>query len=331
MTIYDIAKMAGVSPSTVSRALNGKGGVSQKNREKISKVLKENNYIPDENVRNFVAQSSNVVGILTDDIYSDHQNEGVAVCQNELMTNGYQVFTKYIGNEPDNIERSISELSARKVSGVLLIGNIFKRHDRVKRAIEKFLPDVPVVLVYQNERIDLDNVYCVGANEKKGFNYCVNRMIDRGRKNLVLVVDKNRAGEVAIKEYFEEAVKAHKGVKCHVYTGAERSLDGGRDIADRILKECPDVDGILCVKDTIAIGIMYGLQERGKKVPQDISVIGEDNSILCEVSKPELTSLDTMVRVSVMMAVRALVDVMQGLVQTHKITLDMELVERESL
>jgi len=70
--------LAGVSPSTVSRALNDKPGVSRKKRELIQKILEENNYIPDENARSLVTQRTRMVGIVTDDLDSQHQNEAIA-------------------------------------------------------------------------------------------------------------------------------------------------------------------------------------------------------------------------------------------------------------
>lgn len=331
MTIYDIAKLAGVSPSTVSRALNGKAGVSPKNREKIGRILQGTDFFGEENGRSIALQTGNVVGILTDDLRSDHQNEGVALCQNELLAKGYQCFFKYIGEAPDAIERSIAELAVRKVCGVLLLGNAFKNHERVRVSIEKWLPDTPVVLVYQSGRINLNNVYCVGANEKKGFHYCVQKMAERGRKNIILAIDQERAGESAIKGFFESAITEYPELHGTIYTEVPRSVRGGEELAKRILLEQPETDGIICVKDRIAIGIMYGLQSLGKRIPEDISVIGEDNSELCEVSKPALTSLDTMVKVSVLMSVRILLDVMKGVEQTHKVVLDMELIERASL
>lgn len=331
MTIYDVAELAGVSPSTVSRALNGKPGVSAKKRELIQRVLEKHNYIPDENARSLVLQNSKVVGILTDDLESQHQNEALARCQNELIVHGYQCNSRYVGNEPDAMEKAISELGIRHVTGALLIGLSFTDHERLKTAIQRWLPDVPVVLVYQNTRFDLNNVYCVGANEEKGFRYCVERMVERGRKHLVLVIDKNRAGRAKIQKHFEEAVRQYPGVHSYVYADVETGSEGGREAADKILKEVPPVDGILCVQDRLAIEVMYALQDNGKKIPEDISMIGEDNSALCEVCRPKLTSLDTMVTVSTLMSVRMLVDVMEGRLQTHKITLDMELVERDTL
>ncbi len=330
ITIYDIAELAGVSPSTVSRALNGKPGVSRKKREIIQKVLEENHYVPDETARSLVLQRTRTIGILTDDLGSQHQNEALARCQNELVVNGYQCISRYVGNEPDAMEKAFSELSIRRVAGALLIGLSFMDHERLRKAIVKWLPNIPVVLIYQNERIDLNNVYCVGANERKGFHYCVQRMAERGRQNLVLIVEENRASQTKIQEHFENAVRDYPSLSHFTYTGVD--IRSGADIiVERILRERPETDGILCVQDRLAIEVMYALQKRGKRIPQDISIIGEDNSALCEVCRPQLTSLDTMVNVSAMMSVRMLVDVLEGCSQTHKITLDMELIERETL
>lgn len=331
ITIYDIAELAGVSPSTVSRALNGKPGVSRKNRDRIQKVLEENRYIPDENAKSLVMQRTHTVGILTDDLGSQHQNEALSRCQNELIVHGYQCISRYVNGEPDAMEKAISELSIRRVAGALFIGLSFTDHDRLKGILNRWLPDTPVVLVYQNERIQQNNIYCVGANEKKGFRYCVQRMADQGRKNLVLIVERNRASETKIQDIFETAVQDYPGVKYGIYTNIEPCMEEANQVVDRILQERPETDGILCVQDRLAIEVMYALLERGKQIPRDISVIGEDNSQLCEVCRPKLTSLDTMVDVATMMSVRMLVDVLEGRSQTHKVTLDMELVERETL
>ena len=296
----------------------------------IQKILEENNYIPDENARSLVTQRTRMVGIVTDDLDSQHQNEAIAHCQNELIVNGYQCITRYTGKEPDAMGKAIAELRLRKVEGVLLIGLSFVDHERLETLLQKWLPDVPVLLVYQNERINMDNVYCIGANEKRGFRCCVEKLVERSRKNLVLIVEKNRASQTRIQAYFEAAAQEYSDVQYGIYTGVEPN-EGAAEVVSRILKERPETDGVLCVQDRLAIEVMYAFMEQGKRIPEDISVIGEGNSELCEVCRPKLTSLDTMVTVSTMMSVRILVDVMEGRAQTHKITLDMELVERQSL
>ena len=320
-----------MSPSTVSRALNGKPGVSSKNRALIQKALEENHYIPDEAARSLGMQRSRTVGIVTDDLNSNNQNEALAHCQNELIVNGYQCFSRCMEKEPDNLERVMVELKNRRVEGALLIGLTFTDHERLEKAIERWLPDVPVLLVYQNERINRENVYCIGANEKKGFQHCVEYLVERGRRNLVLIVENVRASKVKIQSYFEIAAKTYENLNYCSYTDIASETEGAREVVRRILREHPEVDGILCTQDRLAIEVMYALGEEGKRVPEDISLIGEGNSELCEVCRPRLTALDTMVTVSSMMSVRMLVDVMEGRSQTHKLTLEMELVNRETL
>jgi DNA-binding LacI/PurR family transcriptional regulator len=158
----------------------------------------------------------------------------------------------------------------------------------------------------------------------------VEQLVERGRRNLALIIEKNRASQPKIQSYFEAAAEEHPDVQYNVYTGVDPCV-GADEVVTRILKERPETDGVLCVQDRLAIEVMYAFMEQGKRVPEDISIIGEGNSELCEVSRPRLTSLDTMVTVSTMMSVRILVDVMEGRAQTHKITLDMELVKRQSL
>lgn len=331
MTIYDIAKMTGVSPSTVSRVINGKPGVGAQTRARIKEVLKQNNYIPDETARSLATQATHMIGILTDNLDSYRQNEGTAKSENELMANGYQCYTKYIGGGADALEEGIADLAKRHVEGVLLMGPSFMEHSVLKRIIKNWLPDTPVILVHQTERIGLDNVYCVGANEKKGFRCCVERMVKKGRRNLILVIDKNRVSQTKIEGYFRDAVSEYTDVEAYVYTGVEPTVDGGIEIAGQILNEHPEVDGVLCAQDGIAIGVMYAMQDQGRRIAEDISVIGEDNSTLCDVCRPRLTSLDTMLTATTLMSVHILLDVLRGREQTRKVTLDMELVERETL
>lgn len=331
ITIYDIAELTGVSPSTVSRALNGKPGVSAKNRALIQAVLDKYDYIPDEAARMLGKQRSRMVGVVTDDLNSRHQNEAFARCQNELIVNGYQCIPRSIGSEPDSLEKLMVELKRHRVEGVLLFGLTFTDHERLEKVIERWLPDVPVLLVYQNERFNRENVYCIGANEKKGFRHCVRHLVERGRKKLVLIVEDGRASREKIRTYFEMAVQEYSDLEYRVYMDVPSEAESGEEVVQRILKELPEVDGILCTQDRLAIEVMYALQKHGKRIPEDISLIGEGNTELCEVCRPRLTSLDTMVTVSSMMSVRILMDVMEGRSQTHKITLEMELVNRETL
>ena len=98
MTIYDIAEMAGVSASSVSRVINGKPGVNRKKRAEIEALLHEHHYMPDENARNLVLQENHTVGILTDNLNEDvRMSDGLVRAEYELLRNGYYCFVKCQG------------------------------------------------------------------------------------------------------------------------------------------------------------------------------------------------------------------------------------------
>lgn len=97
-----------------------------------------------------------------------------------------------------------------------------------------------------------------------------------------------------------------------------------------MLREQPDTDSIICANDLIAIGVLNILKEQGIQVPQQISLMGENNSSFCETCRPRLTSLDTMVSMSSIMAARTLLDVLEGREPSHHVTLQMTIVERRN-
>lgn len=330
MTIYDIAKLAGVSASSVSRVINGKAGVNPQKREEIQMLLEQYHYAPDENARSLVTQTSHTIGILTDNIDASRQNEGTTRIEYEMLRSGYFCFVKYIGTGPDAIEKGAADLAKRRVDGALFLGTSFRKKDEVTRAVYRYLKDTPVVLVHQTERSELDNIYCVGADEKKGFIRCVDYMVSKGRKNLVLLLDENRQSAAIIKDGFETGIRQHAQVRGWVYSGITPTVDGGAQAVPKVLAEHPNIDGLICAQDLIAIGAINALQDRGLHVPQDISVMGEDNSAFCEVCRPKLTSMDTMLGMSTLMSARMLLDVLAGREQTRKITLEMEIIERST-
>ena len=331
MTSYDIAKQAGVSASTVSRVIKNKKGVGEKKRREIQELLDKFHYIPDGNARSLVTQKTHMVGILIDDLQSRHMNTGTVDIQNVILKAGYYCFIKYIGDGENALEEAIKDMAMKRVEGVLLMGLTFHNHQLLEAALKKFLQDVPVVLVHQTKRPLMDNVYAVGADESEGIKRCVRKLTNRGRRNLVLVIDKGRTSRNLIRDSFLEAVKGMPDVKGHVYTEIEATRTGGETAIEKIMSENPETDGMLCVNDSIAIGVIYGLQSLGKNVPEDVSVIGEDNSELCEVCKPRLTSMDTMLGLSTVLSAHILTDILDGRTRNHQTIMEMEIIDRETV
>lgn len=329
MTIYDIAKLAGVSASSVSRVINNKPGVGKETREKILALLDQYHYSLDETARGLSKKSSKTIGVLISvmpGLHSEHSIKGLFYMEGELAKHGYHCLLVNTGTTDGEVVEAISTVAGRRVDGVILAGALYATNV-VRRAIEQYLPQCPVVMI--NGFLDLPNVYGVGIDETQGLEMGVDFLVRKGRSKLALFIDSRRLSAGIIRRGFENGIAKYRGaVTGIVYEDVERSLQGGRDTAALLLREHPETDGIICAVDMIAIGVLDYLQEMGIDVPGQVSLMGEDNSNYAEICKPKLTSLDTKMVESNLMAVRTLLDVLEQRPPCHRVMLYMEIAER---
>lgn len=330
MTIYDIAKLAGVSASTVSRVVNGKSGVSRKAREKVEKLLRQYNYVPDENARSLVTQSSRTIGMLTDDLETFHQTDGVHKAESELMRQGYFCFVKYIDKAEDSLEDSFIDLARHRVAGAMCFGATFRNVDEVVGAVRRHLPNTPVIMVNNNMIFPLDNIYSIGAEEQDAFERGVEMMASRGRRNLALLLNENRISADIIQRGFTTGLSRCPQVQGRLFDVIPATIEGGRQAAQRVLDEYPEADGLICAHDLIAIGALQVMQQHGVRVPEQMAILGENNTPFCEVCSPALSSLDTMISTSSVIGARTLLDVLSKQIVSHRTMLQMEIVERST-
>lgn len=331
MTIYDIAKLAGVSASSVSRVINDKPGVGQETRERIRALLEQHHYNPDENARGLSTKTNKTVGILMTVIpglHSEHSMEGLFYMEGELARHGYHCLLVNTGVTDDEVVAAIQSVAGKRVDGVIFAGAFYAK-PVVKEAIEQYLNGSPVVM--SNGFLKLPNVYGVGINEAQGLESAVDFMVGKGRRKLALLIDRNRLSAPIIEKGFLRGIAGHQNeAEGWIYKNVERSTEGGNQAARRILEEHPDVDGIICAADLMAIGVLRYLQDEGIDVPGQVALMGEGNSNYAEVCRPKLTSLDTKMIDCNLGAVRTLLDVLERRNPCHQIEMYMEIVERET-
>lgn len=327
MTIYDIAKEAGVSASTVSRVINNKNGIHPETRKKIQKLLTKYNYSPSETARGLVNKASKIIGILLADIRTIHHTDGAYFIERELTKLGYCCIIFNTGTDDESKAEYIKILSRRRVEGAVLIGSSFQT-DTVKRAIEKYLCNVPIIIA--NGYLDLPNVYGVLADEQDGVVNCVKLLFKKGHMRPAFVIDLHTPSNNLKQLGFEQAVKSlgFKGEPWIYKT--ESTLEGAYNTTKSIVKEHPDVDGIIYAVDLLAAGGARALTDMGISIPEQISLIGIDNSIYAEISNPKLTSLDNKLLDLSITAARILKDSLRGRQTANKILIFSTIIERET-
>lgn len=336
MTIYDIARQAGVSASTVSRVINQKPGVRESTRRRIQELLDENDYTPDISARGLVTQASRFIGILIEDIRVSHHTESVYVIEQEMTRHGYTCITFSTGPDPEQKAKYIGILEQRRVEGVILIGSMFGTKE-VSSAIERYLPRIPVVIV--NGSLDLPNAYNVLIDEERGTEDCVALMVRRGRRRLAYLMDvptpsnqkKFKGFCTAMQRFGLGSGPDHTIHAPGQDTNPVSAIARGRAGTEEILKKLPDTDGILCSTDALAVGCLQELSSRGIHVPEQVSLIGVDNTVYGLVCTPTLSTLDNKLSEVCLSSARLLLDAFEHRALSHKLMLFTEIIERGSI
>ena len=277
MTIYDIAKQAGVSASTVSRVINNKPGINAQTRKRVQKLLNENHYTPNEAARGLVMQASKIIGILIEDLRIEHHTESAYVIEQEMTALGYTCITLSTGRRDEKKADYIRILEQRRVDGAILMGSMFET-EAVKKSIKEHLPDVPVAIV--NGYLDLPNVYGILIDEERGVKDCAELMFKKGKKHLVMAVDSDTPSNRNKQKICTWNIMLRtKGspkeddipfytiaVNKRVFTNPRDVRAAGAKLTEQILTERPETDGIIYTTDLLAVG---GL-EAAKKMGNDV-------------------------------------------------------------
>ena len=327
ITIYDIAKKAGVSAATVSRVINNYAHVKKETRAKVLKILEESNYVPNETARNLVNQSTKMVGILIADIRTTHHTEGVYYVEQAFSKKGYTCLIYNTGFNPDQMASYIQLLSQKKIDAVIMMGSIYQ-NDSVKQAIETYIPSIPVAIC--NGYLDCSNVYGVVSDERKGVFDCVRLLSSKGRKRIALISYPLTPSNQEKVDGYKEGISAFSDNKPPIVEITESTMEAVTIATEKVLNENPEVDAIIYSEDFPALVGIHCISAMGRRIPEDIAIVGINNSRYSQVSVPSLTSLDNMLYDTSLTAVRNILQVLAGEHVSKKMIICSRVVERSS-
>ena len=324
MTIYDIAKKAGVAGSTVSRVLNGQPGISEGTRKRILAIAEAEGFELSENARSLKMRSSMLIGILVSDIRNQHYTEGAYVMVEEFQKKGYCSIIMNAGFSVESKTNAVRMLSSRRVDGAVFIGSSFSSGE-VSRAVSTYMPNTPIVM--ENGTLPLDNVYTVAAADSAGLKSAVEYLYKTGCRDFCYINANDTPSNNLKRKGVEEAVSA-LGLKC-MFLETEDSYDGGRKATEALLA-ARRPDAVLYSMDILAAGGVKAVLDAGLSIPDDISIFGVDNSIYSAISNPSISSVDTSLSAMSSECVKVLESAIAGGKPPKRIELPFSLVIRES-
>ncbi|WP_160036416.1 LacI family DNA-binding transcriptional regulator [Paenibacillus sp. An7] len=280
-TISDIASIAGVAKSTVSRYLNG-GSVSENTRRKIEHVIKEHHYVPNTFAQSLKARKTNIIGTVVPRLDSFASSQTLIGIDEELRNVNYHML---ISNTSQDFEREIEAIynfARQKVSGIILLAAEVK--DEHLTAIKEC--GVPVLLVGQ-QHPDLHSL--IHDDYKAG--YMIGRhILEKGHRRIAYlgVTEKDISVGVRRKEGFKKSLEDSSCYVQYYETGFK--MTEAMVTAAHILEEY-DPSIIVCATDNIALGVMKAASVRQIDIPRDLSVTGFGGYDVTEIVHPALTTV----------------------------------------
>ncbi len=310
ITIYDIAKEAETSTTTVSRVISGKGKFKPETVERINRVLRKYDFAPDYNAQGLVNGGSKLIGILTEDIRNQHLNSISHNIESQLRENGYCAVIMNTSNENYRIDTCIDILSKRKVEAIVLVGSLYE-NTAVRNSIVKHFAKGPVIMV--NGKSDLSNVWSIIANEHNGIYRCVDLLKSTGKKHIAYIQKPSTASSLRKREGFIAKMLelGYKEENLNIID-CELDINDAYKNTIKLMKKSPETDGIIYSSDLLAFGGVDALLDLGKRIPEDVAVIGVNNSDYTEMSKPKITSLDTRMDILGKISAELVIDILNG-------------------
>ncbi len=290
VTIKDIAKALGISPSTVSRALKDHPDISPKTKEKVKRLAEQLQYRPNAIALSLKHSKSFTIGLIIPELVHHFFSSVISGVSNVAYASGYKVM---ITQSNESYEREVTDtqaLLASRVDGVLVsVAKESKNFDHLRNLEKNGIP-----IVFFDRAVDSIVTDKVVVDDVSGAFQAVEHLIEQNCNRILLLtspshllISQNRL------EGYKRAL-SNNGIafdenlvfQCDTYKGAI-------GLMEHLIKEKKlDFDGVFAVNDATAIGAMRGIKNSGKKIPEDIAVVGFTNGLISLMTDPQLTTVE---------------------------------------
>ena len=328
-TIRDIARLAGVSVTTVSRVINHRPDVNPATRKRVEQVIARCHFVGNTNARG-LKQSGEVIGMVVRGRANPFLNALAEAVLDVADTLPDSLITEFIDEKDDEFQTARRMTWQNNVTGFLFVGSLV---DKRVQSIEGL--DLPMVFTTVSaEYADLKRASSVAVDDRAMGRLVAEEFIRLGHRNIAIFGSNPVAGDSLAKRYqgFSEALAA-RGLNFdeRLYRETRFSLQAGYDAAQGFFPAHPEVTALFTMSDTVAIGAMRSLKDQGRSVPGDVSVFGFDGIDLGRFTVPRLSTVEQPVREIARRSVEELQRMLRGGSDSRHILVDAVLHLRESI
>ncbi|NLY20538.1 MAG: LacI family transcriptional regulator [Tissierellia bacterium] len=288
-TIKDVAKMAGVSISTVSRVINDSKPVSPESRRKVLKAIDELQYEPNEIARSLVTKKSNIIGVIVNDIGKSYVSQVVRGIEEVGRMYNYDILLSSTYGDSEAETKYVKLLQQKQVEGIIIISEIHNAE------LMEYLEAMRLPFVYLNRFYIIEKLPTVSISNKKGAIKMTNHLVEQGHKKIAYISfdkDNGRNVELYKIEGYSEVMEG-AGLNPMIINLPNTSPESYIDIMSKIIDKIKnnEITAIFAHSDESAIKIINLLYDEGIKVPEDVSVVGFSDIDMASIYRPRLTSV----------------------------------------
>lgn len=293
VTIRDIAGLAGVSYSTVSRCLNGNLLVADKTRERVLRLAREHGFAFNANARNLSNRKTDVIGMV---LPENFQNFEVRFYHMSLLNHvrdslermNYDLLTTFLSNRYSGQNHAKRLVQEGKIDGLILVQQSLSS-ETVRYFVHQDIPMIFSHFPVDYEGLSIANVH---SDNITGGELVARRFLSTGRQHCLCF--NSLPQDRDLRQRLEGFVRVFKagGGTAQIMHSATRSFNAGYELAKTHENLLRQSDSLFAINDLMALGAMQALEEMGFKIPDDIAVIGYDDSELVRMCRTSLTSVN---------------------------------------
>jgi len=323
--IRDVARLAKVSPGTVSKVLNNLPGIAVQTRERVLRASEELDYRPNRLVRGIFGRRSFTVGLLTSDSYGRFSGPIMAGAEDALGQGELSVIMCDSRGDGGRERAHLEALLERRIDGLIVTG-------RCSNPRPPVAANLPFPVVYAHTPSSDPGDLSITVDDANAGRLAAQHFVEVGRRKIAHVtgpwdfaaVRKRAQGltEVLDEHGLSRVGEIRSGYWCESW---------GREAAKALLAENPDLDAIFCGSDLLARGVADALREAGCAVPDDVAIVGTDNwRLVAEATRPPLTTVDLNLATVGRRSAQALVRAIDGEAASGQLAVPASLVVRRS-
>ena len=290
MTIIDIAKESGYSVSTVSRVLNNRKDVSPIAKQKIMEIVEAHNFIPNNNAKHLKQTTTKSILVIVKGTSNMLFANIIEAVQKSVEASEYTVRVYYLDEDANEVSEAIRLCRERKPIGILFLGGNPTYFE------EQFADvSVPCVLVTtQADGLGFSNLSSVSTDDAAAAETAVDYLIAKGHRNIAVLGGDLSASHTSMQRYrgYENSYRKH-GMKIdeNYYEKSRFSFDGAYRAMQRLFEKNIPISAVFAMSDVMAIGAIRAICDSGRRVPEDISIIGFDGTLLADYYNPKIVTI----------------------------------------